>query len=101
MSDVSAKPKNPRRDWPAIFENWKRSGISQAAFCTARCIPIASFSGALHRARRAEPDSPQGFARVRIPRSNAAIVVDLPRGVRITLSSLDVVDLVRRLSSDV
>ena len=101
MSEISPSPKIPRRDWTAVFEDWKQSGKSQAGFCAERHIPIASFSGALSRARRAEPESPPGFSRVKLPRSGAAIVLDLPRGIRVTVSDFDVVDLVRRLISDV
>ena len=67
MSEISASPKIPRRDWTAVLEDWKQSGKSQAGFCADRGIPIASFSGALSRARRAEPDSPPGFSRVKLP----------------------------------
>ena len=100
MSEFSAEPKNPRRDWRVVFKDWKQSGKRQAAFCAAEGIPIASFSGALRRSRRAELNSPPGFVRIAPPRSTPTIYVDLPGDVRITLSDVDVVDLVRRLSRD-
>lgn len=97
MSQVSEGSKRPRRNWSSVFDAWKNSGESQAEFCSHAGIPIASFAGALRRARQS---TPPGFVRVATPRSLSAVSIELPRGVRILASGLDIVDLVQRLTTD-
>ena len=97
MSEVSEGLRRPRRDWASVFDAWKSSGESQAEFCSRAGIPVASFAGALHRMRQS---TPPGFVRVATPRSLSAVAIELPRGIRISASGLDVVDLVRRLTAD-
>ncbi len=103
MSDSNARAKYVRRDWSALFEKWRQSSQSQSAFCAVESIPVASFSAALTRSRKAAAmPAPFGFAKARLPTaSSSEFVVELPRGVKVRIQNTDSVDFVRRLAREI
>ncbi len=85
--ETQIPPARKSHDWPTIISQFKASGQSQRQFCKERGLSDVSLCQALKRSRKS-----QGFIRADLPRS-AAVVVELPNGVRISSGSASIVDV--------
>ena len=104
MSEIKTTRKYVRRDWAALIAQWHSSGASRSEFCAAAGVPLTGFYSALSRCKNMQSSSERaaGFAQVKFPFPIATdVVIELPRGVSISISGVDPIELVRRLSSEV
>jgi len=86
-----------RERWREVLELWRTSGLSKAAFCRERDIPIAQLQ---YWVRRLTEPSDGSFAQVRCAEDSAGLRLRLASGMEVELDrDFDPATLVRLLQA--